>query len=380
MVNNASAYSTGPEALGRSDAFLDFQERLSTVAKVDRPVVLVGERGTGKELAAIRLHYHSRRWQGPLIAVNCSAVTASLLESELFGHEPGAFTGAVRLRRGRFETADQGTLFLDEIGTMPLEMQEKILRVVEYQVLERLGGAKALEVDVRIIAATNADLPSLVAQGRFKPDLLDRLAFEVLRVPPLRERIGDVVLLAQHFAARMAVELERPEPPGFSTSALKTLEGHCWPGNVRELKNVVERAVFRAGDAAVISTVNLDPFAASNGKQEILPRQPGQCAQPKAQPPPSGDVSGPPQCDHAQDHPVQPTFSRDSLPASLDLPDAVAELECRALHEALLHARFNQRRAAEHLGLRYHQFRALYRKHREALGLGREMGAEGEEG
>ncbi|WP_153306979.1 phage shock protein operon transcriptional activator [Desulfonatronum thioautotrophicum] len=375
-----TTYALVPEALGRSDVFLDFQEQLSAVAKVNRPVILVGERGTGKELAAIRLHYQSRRWQGPLVAVNCSALAESLLESELFGHEPGAFTGALRLRRGRFEAAHQGTLLLDEVATMPLGMQEKILRVAEYQVVERLGGAKALEVDVRIIAATNADLPALVAQGRFKPDLLDRLAFEVLRVPPLRERIGDVALLARHFAAKMAVELERPEPPRFSASALKTLEGHSWPGNVRELKNVVERSVFRAGDAAVISTVNLDPFAASNGKQDIPPWQPGQCAQPKAKSPPSGDVSDPPQNDYDKDHPIQPAPAPDNSPASFHLPDAVADLERRALHEALLHARFNQRRAAEHLGLRYHQFRALYRKHRDALGLGREMGSEGEEG
>lgn len=377
MVNNASSYSTGPEALGRSDAFLDFQERLSAVAKVDRPVVLVGERGTGKELAAIRLHYHSQRWQGPLVAVNCSAVSASLLESELFGHEPGAFTGAVRLRRGRFETADQGTLFLDEIGTMSLEMQEKILRVAEYQVLERLGGAKALEVDVRIVAATNADLMALVAQGRFKADLLDRLAFEVLRVPPLRERCGDVALLAGHFATRMAVELDCPEPPRFSASALKTLETHSWPGNVRELKNAVERAVFRAAGKAVISSVILDPFRVFGGKPDKAPLPQSVPAQPEAATTLTEGSSGHPRFLQSGQTVVHPNQSEGIQPASFNLPDAVADLERCALRQALRHARFNQRRAAEHLGLRYHQFRALYRKHREALASEREIGSEG---
>ena len=357
MVNITTSISAIPEALGRSDAFLALQERIVAVAKVNRPVVIVGERGTGKELAAIRLHYHSHRWQGPLVAVNCSALSESLLESELFGHEPGAFTGAVRLRRGRFEAAHGGTLFLDEIGTMPLVMQEKILRVAEYQVVERLGGTAPLEVDVRIIAATNADLVALAAQGRFKPDLLDRLAFEVLRVPPLRERSGDAVLLAEHFAARMAVELGRSVPPRLSESVVKTLEAYSWPGNVRELKNVVERAVFRAGDAAVVKELALDPFVATPSAAGIATGDNSGQADPPLRP------SSP---DTTTSHPEtveEPFFDR------LSLPEAVDKLERRRLRQALRQARFNQRRAAEILGLRYHQFRGLYRQHRDVLEL-----------
>ena len=226
------------EALGQSERFLDFQERLAQVAPIDRPVLLLGERGTGKELAASRLHFLSSRWQGPLVALNCSALTPSLIESELFGYEKGAFTGAGQRRTGRFEAADRGTLFLDEIGNIPKEVQEKILRVVEYGTFERVGSSTGIEVDVRIIAATNADLMVLTSQGRFKQDLLDRLSFEVLFLPPLRDRREDILLLANHFAARMAFELKREEIPRFSEEAIEALENHLWPGNVRELKNM----------------------------------------------------------------------------------------------------------------------------------------------
>ncbi|MDH4012173.1 MAG: sigma 54-interacting transcriptional regulator, partial [Desulfobacterales bacterium] len=190
------------EALGQSEPFLEFQERLSRAAPINRPVLLIGERGTGKELAAARLHYLSNRWQAPMVALNCAALSPSLIESELFGYEKGAFTGALQRRFGRFESADRGTLFLDEIGSIPLEVQEKILRVVEYNVFERVGSSESIEVDVRIIAATNADLNDLARQNRFKRDLLDRLSFEVLFLPPLRERKEDIALLAGHFAGR----------------------------------------------------------------------------------------------------------------------------------------------------------------------------------
>ncbi|PTN33190.1 phage shock protein operon transcriptional activator [Desulfonatronum sp. SC1] len=362
MANITTSVSAIPEALGRSDAFLALQERIVAVAKVNRPVVIIGERGTGKELAAIRLHYHSHRWQGPLVAVNCSALSESLLESELFGHEPGAFTGAVRLRRGRFEAAHKGTLFLDEIGTMPLNMQEKILRVAEYQVVERLGGSSPLEVDVRIIAATNADLVALVAQGRFKPDLLDRLAFEVLRIPPLRERNGDAALLAEHFAARMAVELGRFEPPRLSASVVKALETYSWPGNVRELKNVVERAVFRASDATVIKELTMDPFAATPSAGSVVSVENTEQANLLRRPSQSGMTT------------THPGTTKEPVFDQISLPEAMDDLERRRLRQALRQARFNQRRAAEILGLRYHQFRGLYRKHRGDLELEGEAG------
>ena len=184
------------EAIGQSEAFLMFQESLSQVATVNRPVLLMGERGTGKELAAMRLHYLSQRWQEPLIALNCAALNPSLIETELFGHEKGAFTGAFQSRKGRFEAAESGTLFLDEIGIIPLEVQEKILRIVEYGSFERVGGSLPVDVDVRLVGATNADLLDLTARGLFKRDLLDRLSFEVLFLPPLREREGDILLLS----------------------------------------------------------------------------------------------------------------------------------------------------------------------------------------
>jgi psp operon transcriptional activator len=325
------------EAIGRSEAFLAFTERLSRAAAVDRPVMLIGERGTGKELAAAKLHYLSRRWEGPLVALNCAALAPALVEAELFGHEQGAFTGASRERAGRFEAADGGTLLLDEIGLVPLEAQEKLLRVVEYGTFERVGSSRPMRVDVRIVAATNADLPALARAGRFKEDLLDRLAFEVLHVPPLRERREDIFLLAGHFAARMARELGGDAAPEFTAEALQRLEAYPWPGNIRELKNVVERAVHRADGGPVgADSVDFDPF-----------RRPGE--------PVAGLTSGP--C--SVDPPAVP--GRPTLPASLS--EAVAALEIEALKGALQATRHHQRKAATLLGLSYHQFRGLYRKH-----------------
>jgi len=324
------------EAIGQSDVFLEFQERLSRVAPVPRPVLLIGERGTGKELAAARLHYLSGRWQKPFVALNCAALSPALIESELFGYERGAFTGAVQRRVGRFEAADGGTIFLDEIGNVPLEAQEKILRAVEYHAFERVGSVAAVGVDVRIVAATNADLPGLCAAGRFRPDLLDRLSFEVLPLPPLRERRGDVLLLARHFAVEMAREIGRSDVPGFSPEAVAALDGYPWPGNVRELKNVVERAVCRS-DGAEITAIVFDPFPRRAAET------PGATARPAAAGPPD------PGCD----------------PLGVPLKAAVRELKDRMTHAALARARHNQRKAAALLGLSYDQFRGLYRSYRK---------------
>ena len=245
------------EAIGQSEAFLHFQEQLSRVARIDRPVLIIGERGTGKELAAARLHYLSQRWQGPLVTLNCAALASSLLDAELFGHEVGAFTGATVRRKGRFENADTGTLFLDEIANLSREAQEKILRVVEYGSFDRVGGSRPVTVNVRIVGATNVDLPQRAKLGAFKEDLLDRLSFEVLTVPPLRMREGDVQVLTRHFAARMAVGMGFPETPEFSASAMDMLASHGWPGNVRELKNVIERAVVLSGSSPTIDVPHL---------------------------------------------------------------------------------------------------------------------------
>lgn len=326
---------TFPEALGQSEAFLEFQERLSRVARVDRPVLLLGERGTGKELAVRRLHFLSLRWQEPLVELNCAALSPSLIESELFGHEAGAFTGAVSRRAGRFESADGGTLFLDELGNLPLPVQEKILRVVEYGSFERVGGASAVRVDARIVGATNADLPALADEGRFMRDLLDRLSFEAIYVPPLRERHGDILLLADHFARRMAVELGWTEPPEFVLEVQSALESYPWRGNIRELKNVVERAVYRS-ESRRIEAIEFNPFrspavtASERGALEV----------------------------------------RDL--GTEGFSSFIAKEEVALLRSALAAARYNQRKAAQLLQLSYHQFRGLYRKYCEQLEAGPE--------
>lgn len=327
------------EALGQSEIFLDFQERLSRVAPINRPVLILGERGTGKELAASRLHYLSHRWQGPFVALNCSALVSSLIESELFGYEKGAFTGAEQRRLGRFESADGGTLFLDEIGNIPMEVQEKILRVVEYNTFERVGGSESVEVDVRIIAATNADLQALAAENLFKHDLLDRLSFEVLFLPPLRERKEDILLLANHFAGRMAVELGWKEIPPFSPEAIEALEGYHWPGNVRELKNVVERAVYRS-DALVVSDIVFDPFHSPFERRSVRLQKEILTSE-------------------------QKTKEQNKL-LHQPLKKAVWNLKVRMLENALKKAKYNQKIAAKLLGLTYNQFRGLYRQYQQA--------------
>ncbi len=340
------------EAIGRSDAFLDFQERLAAAAPVDRPVLLLGERGCGKELAALRLHYLSKRWDRPLVTVNCAAMAESLVEDELFGHEAGAFTGAQRARAGRFEAADGGALFLDEAANIPMPVQEKILRVVEYGAFERLGASHPVSVDVRIIAAANVNLAALAARGKFRRDLLDRLSFEVLFAPPLRERHGDIPFLARHFAGRMAAELELPESPEFTAEAMARLESHAWPGNVRELKNVVERAVFRSRGGRIREIV-LDPFVSPYPPPPET-AHPGRDAWPDSPAPsriPAGVLSS--RADREDPAPSKtPAFQ-----------EAVDRLKKELIGQAMTRARHNQRAAATLLGLTYGQFRGLYRKY-----------------
>lgn len=222
--------------LGEANSFLEVLEQVSHLAPLDKPVLIIGERGTGKELIASRLHYLSSRWQGPFISLNCAALNENLLDSELFGHEAGAFTGAQKRHPGRFERADGGTLFLDELATAPMMVQEKLLRVIEYGELERVGGSQPLQVNVRLVCATNADLPAMVNEGTFRADLLDRLAFDVVQLPPLRERESDIMLMAEHFAIQMCREIKLPLFPGFTERARETLLNYRWPGNIRELK------------------------------------------------------------------------------------------------------------------------------------------------
>ncbi|KMK15855.1 phage shock protein [Pluralibacter gergoviae] len=314
--------------LGEANSFLEVLEQVSRLAPLDKPVLVVGERGTGKELIANRLHFLSSRWQGPFISLNCAALNENLLDSELFGHEAGAFTGAQKRHPGRFERADGGTLFLDELATAPMLVQEKLLRVIEYGELERVGGSQPLQVNVRLVCATNADLPEMVSEGSFRADLLDRLAFDVVQLPPLRERQSDILLMADHFAIQMCRELGLPLFPGFTEAARETLLGYAWPGNIRELKNVVERSVYRHGSSeAPLDDIVIDPFRRA--------RQP--------------EIS------------VQAAENSISLP--LDLREFQLAQEKDLLQKALEQARFNQKKAADLLGLTYHQLRALVKKH-----------------
>jgi transcriptional regulator with PAS, ATPase and Fis domain len=244
------ASSSPVEALGQSEIFLEFQERLSKVAPVNRPVLLLGERGTGKELAANRLHYLSNRWQGPFLTLNCSALSPSLIESELFGFEKGAFTGAAVRRKGRFEAADGGTLFLDEIGNLSLAMQAKLLSVLETRRVTRLGSNKAREIDIRLICATNRPIYDMVARNEFRQDLLYRMNTVEIHLPALSERREDIPLLVDHFLTMFSKKYAKGIT-GISTPALKKLQIYKWPGNIRELRHTLERAVILA-EAAML--------------------------------------------------------------------------------------------------------------------------------
>lgn len=326
--------------IGQSSAFLDCVERASRAAALNRPVLVIGERGTGKELVAERLHRLSPRWDGPLVTMNCAALTETLIEAELFGHEAGAFTGATKAREGRFEEADGGTLFLDELATLSAGAQERLLRAVEYGEVTRIGSNRPIRVDVRIVAATNEHLPALVDKGRFRADLLDRLAFEVVTLPPLRARHGDVFVLAEHFGRRMASELDWEGWLGFSDEAIETLRTHDWPGNVRELRNVVERAVYRwdRPDLA-IETIEFDPFASPWRPLSAAREVPHEVAPEAAASKPS---SPPPLVD--------------------DFRKAVEAHEKALLEVALSAHRFNQRNTAKALNLTYDQLRHAMRR------------------
>lgn len=330
------------QIIGSSPVFLDLMDKVSRAAPLDRPLLVVGERGTGKEMIAARLHFLSQRWNEVFQKMNCAALAPTLLESELFGYEPGAFTGARTRRAGRFEAADNGSLFLDEIGTMAMEAQEKLLRVIEYGEFERVGGTETISVNVRVVGATNIDLPAAADAGKFRHDLLDRLAFDVITVPPLRERRDDIVLLANHFGMAMARELEWLTFPGFSDKAHEEMLIYDWPGNIRELKNVVERAVYCQwdGEQPVCGLV-FDPFdspyrpPATMGGVQVAPI-----------PTAKREVSEP-------ELPNEPH----------DMKQALQRHERQLLEQALEQNRFNQRAAAKWLNLSYDQLRHGLKKH-----------------
>jgi psp operon transcriptional activator len=357
-------------AVGQSDAFIQFQEQISRVAPIDRPVMILGERGTGKELAATRIHFLSGRWQKPLVTLNCSALAPTLIESELFGYEKGAFTGAGTRRTGRFEQAADGTLFLDEIGTIPMEVQEKILRVVEYGVFERVGSSRPIRVDVRIVAATNADLAAMTRAGTFKRDLVDRLSFEVIYVPPLRYRKEDILLLANHFAARMAFELGWDQVPELTAHARKTLSAYPWPGNIRELKNVIERAVYKSTTPRIHEIV-FDPFEnpyddiTHETRKTSLVQSSSSVSSSSLQAASDAETSYTPLSDVPPEGPPSPEKHDRQLPATLmtmPLKEAVQSLETLRVEQALAQSRFHHKKAAAMLGLSYDQFRGIKKR------------------
>ena len=365
-----STYSP-PDLIGESQSFLEALALTSATAPLDRPVLLLGERGTGKELLAGRLHFLSSRWENPFIKVNCAALSEDLLESELFGHESGAFTGATKRHTGRFERAEGGTLFLDEIASASLRIQEKLLRVIEYGEYERLGGEITRATDVRIIAAANVNLKAKANAGSFRADLLDRLAFEVITAPPLRTRGDDIMLLAAHFCRHFAAELNRDlqidvdgekmdiQFNGFTQRAKHTLQNYNWPGNVRELKNVVERSLYRLITKeqkdqlhSQLDHIILDPF-------EFIPLG----AQPDAVSTNSDLNDGLKRDDvKPRDTAINPLAD---IPAGkpYDLRERLNTHEYQWVKNALTENDWQQKRTAQFLGLSYHQMRGLMRKH-----------------
>jgi psp operon transcriptional activator len=339
-----------PELLGESPLFQDVLDHASAAAALDRPILILGERGTGKELIAGRIHFLSPRWEKPLVKVNCAALSEELLESELFGHEAGAFTGAQKRHVGRFERAEGGTLFLDEIASASMRVQEKLLRVIEYGEYERLGGEKTLYADVRVVAAANVDLSARADEGQFRADLLDRLAFDVIAAPPLRDRKEDIALLAAHFAREFAKEIGGAVFEGFTPAAMAGLAAHDWPGNVRELKNAAERSFYRwisAGQTGPVGAVAIDVFGVRG--LGIMDRASQTRNSEFRTEPTTAPIPDPPS-------PI-PHPERIPLRAHLDA------VEKRLAEDALDKCGGSQKRAAEYLALTYDQMRGLVRKH-----------------
>ena len=252
-------HSAGDEVIGSNFGLKGVMDMVHQVAAHDSPVILLGETGSGKDVIANVIHYSSTRNEGPFITVNCGAIPDSLIDSELFGHEKGAFTGALSQKRGRFERAHQGTIFLDEIGELPAAAQVRLLRVLQNQEIERVGGSTAISVDIRVIAATHRNLEEMVANGEFREDLWFRLNVIPITIPPLRDRRADIPSLVQHFIERKTKELKLQTIPQLSAGAIDDLSNYDWPGNVRELENVLERALILA-KTGHLSFENLNPI------------------------------------------------------------------------------------------------------------------------
>ena len=299
------------QIVGRSKAIRDVLVMVERAAPSRSTVLISGESGTGKELVARAIHYASPRKDKPFISVNCMALNPGVLESELFGHEKGSFTGAVALRRGRFEQADGGTLFLDEVGELTPDLQVKLRRVLQERKCERVGGGEEIEVDIRVVAASNKDLAALVERGAFREDLFYRLNVVQIPLPPLRERREDIPLLVEHFVENVCADDNLP-PKTFSTEALNYLTGYEWPGNIRQLENVVESCLVLVPGA----TIGVDDLPA-----EI------------------------------RDEEAQFKSAVDLLPVQLDLADTLEKIEAAVIRRALVRADLVQVKAAEYLGI-----------------------------
>ncbi|MFD2166280.1 phage shock protein operon transcriptional activator [Thalassotalea euphylliae] len=345
--------------IGQSNSFLEVLEQISQIAPLSKPVLIIGERGTGKELVAARLHYLSKRWEQNYLKLNCAALNENLLESELFGYESGAFTGANKRHEGRFERADKGTLFLDEIANTSGLIQEKLLRVVEYGEFERVGGSRTIKTDARLVAATNEDLPTLADKGEFRADLLDRLAFDVITLPPLRERVEDILILAEHFAINMARELEFELFSGFTEKAKRAMLEYHWPGNIRELKNVVERSVYRCNNPHLpVHELVVDPFESPyrptqrvKTQDRVIERTPEQAD--------THTTSAP-----VADTPLKMAPIQEAAPEfPVSLKNLSQDYEIKLLKSALASCQFNQKKTAEALELTYHQLRGYLKKY-----------------
>lgn len=345
--------------IGQANSFLEVLEKVSLLAPLNKPVLIIGERGTGKELIAARLHYLSQRWEQNYVTLNCAALNENLLESELFGHESGSFTGAGKRHEGRFERANGGTLFLDELANTSGLVQEKLLRVIEYGEFERVGGTKTVKINTRLVCATNEDLPALAESGEFRSDLLDRLAFDVITLPPLRERQDDILILAEHFAVSMAKELEWELFSGFSRKAKELLFNYDWPGNVRELKNVVERSVYRSANPHVpVHEIVLDPFTSPYRPKGRIKTQDRQVA------PSQAPVNYESRESTSSDSPIisaKPEANQFSFP--LDFKQTTQEFEIDLIQSALANSQFNQKKTADQLGVTYHQLRGYLKKY-----------------
>ena len=355
--------------LGQSNSFLEVLEQISQIAQLSKPVLIIGERGTGKELVAARLHYLSKRWEQSYLKLNCAALNENLLETELFGYDSGAFTGANKRHEGRFERADNGTLFLDEIANTSGLIQEKLLRVVEYGEFERVGGSRTITTDVRLVAATNEDLPTLAASGQFRADLLDRLAFDVITLPPLRERLDDILMLAEHFAITMARELEFELFSGFTEKAKRAMLEYSWPGNIRELKNVIERSVYRCNNPHLpVHDLIIDPFESPfrpNQRIKTHDRVHASHNETIADSP-LDSVNNIEQDVNSAETEISTTAVAPLL-INTEFPQSLKSLsqnyEIDLIKSALAHCQYNQKKTAQALELTYHQLRGYLKKY-----------------